>query len=99
MMNDEMNKVQLTKDEFYSNDSSEEDIFGEIRETYHALDLSPDELFKQHILALNWIIRKARERGMVKNAEILTVLLENVRKYRLSSLTTLVTKEDIFLIP
>ena len=98
-MNDKMNNVQPTQDEFCSNDSSEEDILGEIRETYHALDLSPDELFKQHILALNWAIRKARERGMVKNAEILTVLLESVRKHKLSSLTTLLTEENIFFDP
>lgn len=98
-MNDKMNKVQSTQDEFYSNDSSEEDIFGEIRETYHDLDLSPGELFKQHILALNWTIRKARERGMVKNVEILTVLLESVRKHKLSSLTTLLTEKNIFFDP
>lgn len=96
-MNDEMNKVWPTQDEFCSNDSSEEDILGEIREAYHALDLSPDELFKQHILALNWTIRKAKERGMVRNAEILTVLLENVRKYNLSSLINLLTEVNIFL--
>lgn len=98
-MNGEINTSQSNQGNSCNDESSEEDVFREIRETYHALDLSPDELCKQHILALNWTIRKARERGMVKNAEILTVLLEGVRKHKLPSLTTLLTEENIFFDP